>query len=265
MTTQTKVGSNTAVSGRTLPFAMYVTFAESRLRKTWLARIPFRLTSRDLSFDARPMDYYGSVQDVLENECYAPIKSLLLDIAEPPIVIDAGANIGSFALYVLSVRPDAQVYSLEPDPGTFQLLSANAARFGENQWRTYQMALTPQDGAISFASDARCSAASKIVGQSSGEDLQNFSVEGVSLTTFIEQHLSGRVHLLKLDIEGAEEGVLQQSETALCNVDNVVMEAHLTFCNEENIQDILTRNYKTIDKINNPDDEFPIFLASSLK
>jgi len=45
-------------------------------------------------------------------------------------VIDIGANIGLFALFVRSVCPSVEVYSFEPSPVAFRALAANCSRYG---------------------------------------------------------------------------------------------------------------------------------------
>src|SRR5689334_6455602 len=45
------------------------------------------------------------------------------------VVIDGGANIGLFTLYVLHHHPTATVIAVEPAPKTFQVLQSNTSQF----------------------------------------------------------------------------------------------------------------------------------------
>jgi FkbM family methyltransferase len=46
------------------------------------------------------------------------------------VVVDVGANIGLFTMFVKETRPDSRVIAIEPCPPVFALLDANTARYG---------------------------------------------------------------------------------------------------------------------------------------
>lgn len=60
-------------------------------------------------------------------------------------VLDVGANIGLFTLFVCRYCPEATVYAFEPAPGLFELLGANTASFGERV-RRFGCALSDRRG-----------------------------------------------------------------------------------------------------------------------
>jgi FkbM family methyltransferase len=75
-----------------------------------------------------------------------------------PVVIDAGANIGLFAMVMLAARPDARVHSLEPGAATFALLEANARANPAFAWRAHRLAVWRAAGPVAFgAMDASTS------------------------------------------------------------------------------------------------------------
>ncbi len=53
-----------------------------------------------------------------------------IELPDGATVIDVGANIGLFSLFVLSQCRDASIYSYEPSPRVFDLLKANCAAYG---------------------------------------------------------------------------------------------------------------------------------------
>ena len=55
-----------------------------------------------------------------------------ITINENATVIDVGANIGMFTLFVLQQAPDARIYAFEPSPPAFEALSTNASLYGKN-------------------------------------------------------------------------------------------------------------------------------------
>jgi len=44
---------------------------------------------------------------------------------QPLVAVDIGANVGLFALYLKSLRPDCSIHCFEPAPHTFELLKIN--------------------------------------------------------------------------------------------------------------------------------------------
>src|SRR5262245_34479683 len=48
-----------------------------------------------------------------------------ITLSEHSVVIDGGANIGMFSLFVLENCPTASIHAFEPAPKTFEILKAN--------------------------------------------------------------------------------------------------------------------------------------------
>ena len=65
-------------------------------------------------------------------------------------VLDIGANIGMFALYLHQTCPDARVYSFEPIPRTFEILQKNLALHGCCQVTPLNLGLSRSLGAANF-------------------------------------------------------------------------------------------------------------------
>ena len=96
------------------------------LRRPDLRAKAFKFQWNGQDFWGRAVDFYGSISDVFLEDDYAPILPVLEKLPENPAILDAGANIGSFALYCLSHRPDARIFSIEPEETTYQFLQRNA-------------------------------------------------------------------------------------------------------------------------------------------
>ena len=122
-----------------------------------LRRVPFRFGWRGHHFLARPADE-AAIQEVLLDEEYAAAARLVAAAPDRPVVIDAGANIGLFAMVMLAARPDARVHSLEPEAATFALLEANARANPAFAWRAHRLAVWRAAGPVAFgAMDASTS------------------------------------------------------------------------------------------------------------
>ncbi len=128
-----------------------------------------------------------------------------------PLVIDAGANEGSFAAAVLRLAPEARIVCLEPNPPTFERL---AARFRhEPRVSLIQAALAEIDGVVPLH-DTQAEGsqhASLLAATFRAIHPGNASATMVparSLDSLLMERGSPRVDLLKLDIEGAEKAAL---------------------------------------------------------
>ncbi|MFG1690398.1 FkbM family methyltransferase [Nonomuraea sp. NPDC049269] len=84
--------------------------------------------------------------DIFAHRSYLPPGTTL-----PPdaVVLDAGANIGMFALFVKTMCPSAQVYAFEPLPPVFEALTRNLRRHGV-AGRAYPYGLSDHDGDTEF-------------------------------------------------------------------------------------------------------------------
>ncbi|HTR42243.1 MAG TPA: FkbM family methyltransferase [Pseudomonadales bacterium] len=68
-------------------------------------------------------------QEIFGDRCYLRHG---IHLPSDAVVIDIGANIGLFSLFVRSQCPRASVYSYEPSPIAFQALKANCEAYGPN-------------------------------------------------------------------------------------------------------------------------------------
>jgi FkbM family methyltransferase len=140
----------------------------------------------------------------------------------PRIIVDAGANIGLASLYFSQQFPQAVIYSLEPDPDNFQMLSRHAQQYP--QWKTFQLALWDQCTSLAFT-NTQAEAWSKQVGQSA--KASDSLVPAMDLTSFMLNNGIEVIDLLKIDIEGAEFEVFQHNyEYWLKRTRMIIVELH---------------------------------------
>ena len=222
----------------------------SSFRKNSMSREPliwFQFSK--FSFGARPIDWYTVESLILEEE-YGPIKYLFLD-QNPSVIIDAGANIGLFSIYVLSLWPNVKVFSIEASPETYEILKLNHNRNPANQWNIQNYAVWGEDGYVNFSND----------GFSSGwhvtKETSHINVPSIRLDSFIDKHVEGalKISLLKIDIEGAEEIALLASQHILEHIESLLMEIHAPMSNKEVIIDVLKTTFEFIYDISDADED----------
>ena len=131
----------------------------------------------------------------------------LIERAVPPagVVLDVGANAGSFAVTIGRTRPGATVHAFEPVPRTFDILKANLARNGVANVRAHNSAVGNTAGAVVMTGAVTGSAVNYVlVGGGQG-----VTVPCAVLDQFLADHGIDTVDFLKIDVEGYEPKVLQ--------------------------------------------------------
>jgi FkbM family methyltransferase len=136
------------------------------------------------------------------------------------VIVDVGSHIGLAALDFRCRWPAATVYAMEPDPIAFATLAENARDDG--QLRVFNVAVGGTDGEREFYS----SAATFLSGFIRRDATQRtIKVPTRSLDSLIKELGIGRLDVLKLDVEGAEDEVLAAFR-GLSSVPVVIGELH---------------------------------------
>lgn len=123
---------------------------------------------------------------------------------EPATIVDAGANIGLASLYFANRFPKAKILALEVDQANFELLVRNTKAYAnitclkKAVWSKQAQLniLNPTDEPWAFR-----------VGEVASAD--GTSIPAVGIHDLLTEFESGRIDLLKMDIEGAEKEVFQ--------------------------------------------------------
>ena len=126
--------------------------------------------------------------------------------APPRTVLDLGANIGAASVHFATRWPGAEVIALEPDPDAFDRLVRNTLPFPGV--RPLQLAVAPEDGDATLYRTGY-TLTSSLVGKDGAAPI---AVRAVSLDWLLDGPCTGRVDLLKFDVEGSEFDVLRSCE-----------------------------------------------------
>jgi FkbM family methyltransferase len=229
-------------------------------RIPWVRDRPLRFTWGERPFRARPVDVHGSVISVFVLREYDGLMPRLRQ-RENLVILDAGANVGAFALFMKSEFPSARVVSVEASIDTHGVLAENVARSGWADWSTYNCALWDHDGTVGFADHATASANSAVVGLDNSAPGRS-TVPARRLDGLIAELLPAtRISLLKLDIEGAEERVLASVRGKLAMVDSLVIEIHAHVVDEDNVLKLLREEFATVDRLPTSDDDERVYFA----
>jgi FkbH-like protein/FkbM family methyltransferase len=197
-------------------------------------------------------------QEIFADRCYLRHGIRLPGDA---MVIDIGANIGLFSLFVRSQCPQATVYSYEPSPIAFRVLKANCEAYGPNL-HAFNAGVSGQAGSATLtfygkssvfssfhpsAEEDRNAIKAVVANMVRGElgntaeptdeyveelmanrlDRQTFECPLVSVPDILRENNLKHVDLLKVDAEKCELEILRgiDSETWRL-IDQVVVEVH---------------------------------------
>ena len=155
-----------------------------------------RIFCRRADFIQRRIAFFGLFEPNL--------TYFLLDRLRPgDVFIDVGANIGYFTLLAAGrVGPQGKVYAIEASPETFALLQRNIALNGFGNIEAINKAVTDRACRVQIRSvDARNIGANRI------ELSEDGIVEGAALPDIVGADLD-RAHVIKIDVEGAEDRIL---------------------------------------------------------
>jgi FkbM family methyltransferase len=171
----------------------------------------------------------------------APLLSMFIEIfmrqeyafvarTESPLIVDAGANIGLATLFFKHRYPDARILAFEPEPETFAMLQRNVSGNHLSDVSLFQLALGRDNGSVRLQGSPGNLATTTLEGVWD-DPLTDSLVEAARLSSFIDEP----VDMLKLDIEGAEQAVLEDLVAAskLHLIREMVVEYHHHIAPEE--------------------------------
>lgn len=197
-----------------------------------------------------------ALKEVLVDREYALVLPRLAGIRAPR-VLDVGAHIGLFSLWLLQEYPQARVVSVEADPHTYDILVRNVAatRAAGARWDALNAAAWDEDGRELRFSSAGPSMSHRISG--SGEIV----VKGVTLPTLMHRLGTDTIDLMKIDIEGSEEAFLCAHPDVLRRVRNVVVELHPNLCDTQRVLRVLRDAYGTVTEVPQRTSSKPLLLC----
>jgi FkbM family methyltransferase len=163
------------------------------------------------------------VAEVLSGASY---NFQLLDLlGDQIVVVDCGANIGSFSLACKTLKPSCKIIAVEPDKDLFNALKTNLSDF--DSVTLVQAALTDKNGMVNLNSGKNDGVANSIfAGKMVSESAS--SVESKATAEFLssvkQQHKN--IDVLKMDTEGGEWFLLDVPTPILADIGVIYMEYH---------------------------------------
>ena len=172
------------------------------------------------------------IPEVIDQDMYC-VRSRLAELEPngPNYVIDCGAHIGAFSIMCAQYFKNSEIIAFEPNPDSFNYLDENARRFGRIEALNKAVALT--NGALNLYSPDQTDWSGRWT--SIPNENEFLAVESVNLFEFINQ-LDKKVFILKLDIEGYEELLINSSvKSDFKNIQTIIVETHTEHFNHQKL------------------------------
>ncbi len=165
-------------------------------------------------------------------------------IKEGQIVLDIGANIGYYTLIFANlVGKKGHVFAFEPEPDNFDLLKKNVETNNYKNTTTENLAVSNKIGNVKLYLCKSNAGQHKIFpSKTISDDYVNVNVTTID-EYFKLSDLYDKISFIKIDVEGAEMGVLQ-------GMDNLLEKNRLTLLMEFNPKQMIEYNVSPQDLLN---------------
>jgi FkbM family methyltransferase len=157
-----------------------------------------------------PATMRSHVQKVLAGEYDIPYRH------SAPVILDIGANVGSFAAWALKRWPGAHVHCYEPLPDNFALLTRNLRQFAGSSVSLYNFAVGDPSLTRLYLGRNNC-------GEASFYDVGEQTTATVEVETSAPDVLP-KAQIVKIDTEGLEVDIL--TRMASLDFDAIMLEYH---------------------------------------
>lgn len=175
-------------------------------------------------------------ENFLDDIYFRYIPNTIYENNFEPVVIDIGANVGFFSLATFSKFPKAKVYSFEPHPYCFNVMSNYQQTFAHLNWNIFQKAISDQNGEIVLNTSTVSGFTTMASVFDRGSKKESFSVKTTKLDSFISENGIRHIDFVKMDCEGAEYSIIYNSSRDVFErINSLCVETHKGEGEDQNI------------------------------
>ena len=171
----------------------------------------------------------GSTSDIpTSNSIFVEQEYAFSTSGAPQVIIDAGANIGLAAIYFANRYPDCRIIAIEPEESNFALLQKNTAAYPNisilqaalwNRNETIDL-VDPGLGKWGFMTESRSDTSQPHKAPS------RHTVPALTVDQIMQDFGLSQIDILKIDIEGGEKEVFEDTRAWIDQVGAIVIELH---------------------------------------
>jgi FkbM family methyltransferase len=173
-----------------------------------------------------------NVNELDNKEHFYYIKNM--NFKKGDVVLDIGANIGIFSIYLAKLFPEVKIYAFEPVKKTYNDLLKNIELNNIKNIKAFNLAVNKDAREIQMiyleeASDCSFMADLDVPRLTNRSNIKNNvvveKVPGITLDGILKDNKIQKVKLLKIDTEGAEDEILRASKR-LNDIEYIIGEMH---------------------------------------
>ncbi|MFR9166885.1 MAG: FkbM family methyltransferase [Dysgonomonas sp.] len=172
-------------------------------------------------------DFYWYIHGL--NEIFLEKTYLFKASNEKPLILDCGANIGLSVIFFKQLYPNSRIIAFEADKDITKTLISNLHTFSYDDVEVIPKAVWTSNTVLGFDPDG--GVGGRVIEVSNPEN----KIDAVRL----KDYLNTTVDFLKIDIEGAEYEVIEDCKDKLVNVNNLFVEYHSYYKEEQKLDEIL--------------------------
>jgi len=167
-----------------------------------------------------------AIQKEMEGDIYKAKKYL----KNNSVVIDVGANIGYFSLFVLRHFENLKVVAIEPHPRNFKVMKENLRDYTLDM---HQVALDGDSGKILLFDFGEESSACHSIYNLGRLDAKPIEVKSITLEELMRRSNISNIEFLKLDCQGAEYNIFSTLNRSIQRkINYIAMEVHSSIANQ---------------------------------
>jgi FkbM family methyltransferase len=205
------------------------------------------LSFRDIKFLAYE-DLFGIYKEIYSARYLTAFESFLPKAGD--IIFDVGAGEGFYSILMKQMNPEITVYAFEPFSDVAVLMGEHFKINEITGVKVVNKALFDCDasGYYVFRHDygnGYVSLQKPDIGKDS--ELDVFQSDFIRLGTFVSQNNIKTINILKIDVEGAELGVLKGAGKFLNRVEKIVLEYHSPQLRQEVFEYLKTFGFRRLD------------------
>ena len=182
-----------------------------------LVLIPLPELQESILLRRHTSDVAAFEQVFIDREYDLPIGDL-----RPKFIIDGGANVGCASVFFAEKFPQASIWAFEPERSNYEILEQNGKRF--DNITTMKAAIWSSDTYVEIQNPNDEKWAFRVQ-QAANDGLSR--IQALSIPTILKMAGADRVDILKLDIEGAERDLFDETSAQwIHRVGVIIIELH---------------------------------------
>ncbi len=169
------------------------------------------------------------VHYVLQDRFHLPPE--IIELRDDPVILDLGSNIGLTIVHYKHLYPKASIYGFEMNEENFRLAKYNTKDFADVY--LHNQAVWIHNDGVQFALNSDFDSFS--IKPESENSLKNSEIiSSTTIQKILDDNSLGNVDFLKMDIEGAEEAILDQEDLEwLQSINSLNIEMHFDEGNDK--------------------------------